>query len=230
MKQVLRDITPPALWRAASRLHRTVLGSSPSDQSGGNRSSAKGVEQPAEYYDRTFANRDHWKQHYTKSHYYPLWTVVADRIRHLGANRILDIGCGPGQVACLLRDIGVEDYKGLDFSSARVEGARRVCPQFEFRCADVFTDDLLETYDYDCVLTMEFLEHVERELDVLNRVRSGTTVVATVPNFGDAAHVRHFDDVGQVQERYGPVFRELDVTPILANERGITYYLMQGTR
>jgi len=156
--------------------------------------------------------------------------VIADRVRQAGAKRILDIGCGPGQVACLLRDIGVPQYKGLDFSPARLARAREVCPEFEFVAADVFQDDSLESYPYDCVLMMEFLEHIERDLDVLQRVCPGTSVLATVPNFPAAGHVRHFADPREVEARYRPLFERLSVTALLADQRGTKYFILQGTR
>ena len=225
MKKILRDITPPSLRRSASKFRRAMK-----DRATRGQEFEYGVEQPPEFYDGTYESRDHWKSHYTDSRYYPLWTVIADRIHRSGCRRVFDIGCGPGQVACLLRDRGVPEYKGLDFSMARVSRARVVCPEYEFVAADVFKNDLLETYLYDCVLMMEFLEHIERDLDVLKRIRPGTTVLATVPNFPGAGHVRHFDNIKGVEVRYGPLFTELDVAAILANERGKTYFILEGTR
>ena len=225
MKHILRDIIPPIVWRSFSRLPKVIINSSTQEPQ-----FDYGVEQPPEFYDQRYNQGEHWKEHYTDSYYYPLWTVIADRIRHIGAQRILDIGCGPGQVACLLRDIGVREYKGLDFSTARVARARAVCPEYEFIAANVFEDNLLETYHYDCVLIMEFLEHIEQDVEVIKRVRPGTTVLATVPNFPDAGHVRHFDSVNEVKVRYSPLFSKLEVTTILANKHGKTYYILQGTR
>ena len=225
MKHILRDSTPPILRQIASKFRRAMR-----DRSTRGQEFEYGVEQPSEFYDETYERRGHWKTHYTESHYYPLWTVIADRIRRLGSEKVLDVGCGPGQVACLLRDLGEPEYKGLDFSTARVSRARAVCPEYEFVAADVFENGLLETYHYDCVLMMEFLEHVERDVDALERVRPGTAVLATVPNFPSAGHVRHFDDIGEVEVRYGPLFTELDVAAILANERGKTYFILQGRR
>lgn len=189
-----------------------------------------GVEQPAEFYDATFDKCDHWKQHYCASHYYPLWTVIADRIRRAGVKSVLDIGCGPGQVACLLRDNGVPRYHGLDFSAARITQARSVCGEYEFVQADVYKDDLLEVLDYDCLLTMEFLEHVERDLDVLRRVRPGVFVLATVPNFPAAGHVRKFENCDAVHERYGSLFKSLDVMPLLADDTGRKHFVLEGVR
>ncbi len=189
-----------------------------------------GVEQPPAFYDETFRRGAHWKEHYTDSHYYPLWTVIADRIRRSGAARVLDIGCGPGQVACLLRDMGIDEYIGIDFSPERVAHARAVCPEYTFYSADVFATELLEDYPYQCVLLMEFLEHIERDLDVLERIRRGSLTLATVPNFAAAGHVRYFANCEQVQSRYGHYFSEFDVTEILSNQHGKTYFILQGIR
>jgi 2-polyprenyl-3-methyl-5-hydroxy-6-metoxy-1,4-benzoquinol methylase len=225
MKNILREIIPPILWRSLSRLRRAMRTVATQGQR-----FEYGVEQPAEFYDRSYEERTHWDKHYTDSHYYPLWTVIADRIRRAGVKRILDVGCGPGQIACLVRDIGVPEYKGLDFSTARVAKARAVCPEYEFVAANVFEDNLLETYHYDCVLMMELLEHIEQDVNVLKRVRPGTTVFATVPNFPAVDHVRHFDSVNDVEVRYSPVFSKLEVDAILAKNRGNIFYILQGTR
>jgi SAM-dependent methyltransferase len=225
IERVAREIIPPILWQGASQLRKVVRKSL-----GKRRRFKYGVEQPADYYDAAFDEAEHWKQHYTASHYYPLWTVIVDRVRRCEAKSILDIGCGPGQVACLLRDVGVEKYVGLDFSPKRVDRARRTCSEFKFVSADVFQNDSLEKLDYDCVLMMEFLEHVERDLEVLRRVRQGAELLGTVPNFAARGHVRHFANEAEVRQRYEPMFRELDVTPVLANDRGNTYYLLQATR
>ncbi|MDE0940251.1 MAG: hypothetical protein OSA43_09870, partial [Pirellulales bacterium] len=83
---------------------------------------------------------------------------------------------------------------------------------------------------FDCVLIMEFLEHVEQDIDVLTRVRPGTTVLATVPNFAHEGHVHHFNSVAEVESRYSSVLSQLNVVAVLENEAGKTYYVLQGTR
>jgi SAM-dependent methyltransferase len=187
-----------------------------------------GAEQPPEYYDEVFRAANHWRRHYTKSHYYPLWTIIADRIQRAGINSIIDIGCGPGQVANLLRDKGVSKYLGVDFSPARVEQAREVCPDYDFVVADVFETDLLETYTYDCALIMEFLEHVENDLEVLKRIKAGTFMLATVPNFPARRHVRYFNSVDEVRKRYKQCLESIRVDEHLADTKGKKYYILEG--
>ncbi|QDT52887.1 bifunctional 3-demethylubiquinone-9 3-methyltransferase/ 2-octaprenyl-6-hydroxy phenol methylase [Caulifigura coniformis] len=217
----LRGMTPPFLWKTGLKLGRRF---------GFVEKFQYGKEQPAAYYDQRFDLSDHWKLHYTRSHYYPLWTVVADRLRRAKVRTILDIGCGPGQVACLLRDRGFENYTGLDFSPNRVKAAKDCCPTLNFVVADIFASTVLEEHPYDCVLTMEFLEHIERDLEVLSRIRPGTFVLATVPNFPAAGHVRHFRDVDEVCQRYESLFSSLEVYAILADEGGRRHFVMEGRR
>jgi SAM-dependent methyltransferase len=188
-------------------------------------------ERSARFYDFTFRlfgrNLQH---HYTSSRYYFLWAVIAERLRQAEASAVLDIGCGSGQLACLLRDQAiVNTYIGIDFSLRRIEQARKVCPQFEFELTDAFKTPLLDTFDYDTVIATEFLEHVREDHAILGRIRPGALFIGTVPDFPSVAHVRHFGDVQEVSARYGAHFEDFDVTPFLAPGRK-TYFLIQGVK
>nr|WP_161593685.1 class I SAM-dependent methyltransferase [Parerythrobacter lutipelagi] len=192
--------------------------------------SDRGVEQDADFYDAKVRDVAHWTVHYTQSHYYPIRTVVADRLNRSGRSRVLDIGCGSGQVGAMLADLGLADYLGVDLSPGMVRQASKACPSFEFRVADIHHDNVLESHDYDCVIMLEFLEHIEADLAVIERIRPGTLVLGTVPNFGARSHVRHFRDSGEVRDRYGALLAELDVSEIRANERGAKFFVLQGIR
>lgn len=188
----------------------------------------KRKEQGAAFYDRSFSNHDHWRRHYTESRYYPMWTVIADRISRSQVSSILDIGCGPGQVAQLLRDRGIPTYLGIDFSPERIRQAKLVCPEFKFVVANVFGTDLLSNHEYNGVVCLEFLEHVKRDVKILESLRPGTLFWGSVPNFGGEAHVRHFRGTKEVIKRYGKCFDDLRVDEHLANNKGLKYFLLEG--
>ena len=59
----------------------------------------------------------------------------AERVR--GRGPVCDIGCGPGEVACYLRDQGVEDVLGIDISPGMVEQARKLNPGVTFHQGDM---------------------------------------------------------------------------------------------
>jgi 2-polyprenyl-3-methyl-5-hydroxy-6-metoxy-1,4-benzoquinol methylase len=231
---LLRDITPPVLVRLlrpsrSNGPRRATNGMRPR-QNGSHAPAADGHEQDATYYDDTFHRSEHWLRDYTESHYDPVWAVVADRITRAGVTSVVDLGCGPGQVAALLHEKGVPRYLGVDFSDARIQRAREVCPEYEFLAADIFESDVLSARDYDAVVATEFLEHIDRDLDVLDAIKPGTHVFGTVPNFGGEGHVRHFETPDAVRARYGSRLADMDVHVHRADTRGRTFFLLDGVK
>lgn len=224
LKHTIVDISPPFLIRVAYKLYLTIKKTFLKNHY------VYGIEQPSSFYDKEFEENEHWQMHYSHSPFYSFWTVISDRIMIAGVKRILDVGCGSGQLACLLYDIGISEYCGIDFSPERIKYARTLCPEYSFVEADVLSSNLLETFDYDCILSTEFLEHIDNDLKVIERIRPYTTVIASVPNFPCAGHVRYFKNISEIKQRYGRFFDELYVTKIIANDRGHAHYLLQGKK
>src|SRR5690348_14411985 len=82
-------------------------------------------EKGSDFYDRTFDADDYWRRHYTGTEDYACWTVIIDRLRSSNARRLLEIGCGSGQLAHALLDAGfLDSYCGFDFSTHRLAQAR----------------------------------------------------------------------------------------------------------
>lgn len=217
---LLRDIVPPVALRGAialvARRHRSDHRAEQPGQKG------------SEWYDASFDAGGTGARHYTESEYYFLWSVIADRIQRTTARSILEIGCGSGQLACLLQDKVACKYVGFDFSRTRVEFARKAYPSLSFMQQDAFQTDLFTTCDYDAVVCTEFLEHVEEDTVALNRIRKGSRFYGTVPNFPFVSHVRHFDDEDAVLARYSNHFRDLRVDKFPADAKGKVFYLLDG--
>jgi 2-polyprenyl-3-methyl-5-hydroxy-6-metoxy-1,4-benzoquinol methylase len=216
MKLIIKEVTPPIITRLIKKLRVRYV-----------------REKNAEFYDRVYDGSSYGKtdydEHYTESRYYPLWTIIVDRLLKQGNNTsILDIGCGPGQFASFLRDKGFVNYLGVDFSPVAIAQARRVCSEFEFVVADMFQTDIPVTHTYNAVICMEFLEHVEEDIEILRRIRSGTYFLGTVPNFPFEAHVRYFHNANDVDNRYKTVFECLSVDTHFADKKGKQFFLMDG--
>jgi 2-polyprenyl-3-methyl-5-hydroxy-6-metoxy-1,4-benzoquinol methylase len=220
----LRHIKPSQLWKRAASLRRVLFNRPHSERW------EFGREQPSAFYDERFAQKAVQDEHYSQSHYYPLWTVVADRLKRAGVRKVIDVGCGQGQFACLLRDQEILNYLGVDFSALRLEHARRICPEFRFETTNIFESNVLQTGDYDAVVLLEFLEHVERDLDVLEMIRPGTLVMGTVPNFPDVGHVRYFHSAAQVRSRYEGVFSGLRVDSVRGTRGQQTFFVIEGSK
>jgi len=137
-----------------------------------------------------------YHRHYRDTPYYPMWQRAALYLNK--DSRILDLGCGPGQFAHMLFDMGVKHYRGIDFSSEAIRLARKTGG--DFACEDILTCDW---GDYDVVVCLETLEHIENDLGVIKRIGKGRRVVFSVPDYDSPTHVRTFRDMAAVKRRYG---------------------------
>jgi SAM-dependent methyltransferase len=190
-----------------------------------------GAELASTWYDDAYRTKDAYKQPFFLSPYYSLWTVIVDRLHRYGARRLLDVGCGPGQFAELVRDWGFEHYTGIDFSPQAIQMARSVVPEFDFVVADARCANSYRTIDYDAIVCTEVLEHIEDDFGVLSCFRPDAPCLCTVPNFPYESHVRHFRSTTEVMDRYGGFFEALTVTRIKGTSgRDVQYFLMDGLR
>ncbi|MFC1596895.1 class I SAM-dependent methyltransferase [Planctomycetota bacterium] len=221
IKRLAWAVTPPILWLAA----RAALGRIPR-RAGGMREG----EQNSAYYDRVYAERVTYHAHYSTSPYYFLWSVIADRLLGAGVSSVLDVGCGPGQFADLLRDRGMERYCGVDLSRTALRLARSVCPEWEFTFADALETELFDTLDYEAVVCMEVLEHLDSDIELLKRVPPNVRFYGSVPSFPDTAHVRYFSHCDAVFERYGSLFHEFRVDPLAYGDNGRQLFVLQGVK
>jgi SAM-dependent methyltransferase len=210
LKSMLRDFTPPIVRRVV----RTVM--------------AK--ERKADWYDKVFKESTEYDCHYIKSHYYFIWCVILDRVMRSGAQSVLDIGCGPGQVASFFQYKGLQRYFGLDLSTVAIEKARKLCPNYQFKVENALETDVLARVDYDTAISMEFLEHVTEELEVLKKLKPGTRFFGTVPDFPYPSHVRYFSSSDEVQQRYRSLFTTLDVDEFQAPNGTQRYFLLEGVK
>lgn len=184
----------------------------------------------ASWYDAAYRVSDSYSLPYWESHYYFLWSVLAERIRAGRAQHVLDIGCGPGQFAACLFDLTpVQTYTGLDFSPHAIEMARRACPRGQFIVGDATTTTLHEETPHDVVTCTEVLEHVPNDHGVIARFKSGVRCLCTVPNFPYPSHVRHFTSSDEVVQRYAAFFHRLDVWTLRVTRENV-FYLLDGVR
>lgn len=183
-------------------------------------------EAKAEWYDDVYRVSEEYGVHYRKSPYMPVWESIAERI---GApTAVLEIGCGPGQLAHFLHDEGLlSEYVGFDLSSVAVSSARERVPGRRFEVADVHTTDLIDASHFDLVVCTEVLEHIQHDREVLRRIPAGKRVIATVPDFPSETHVRWFNGSRSVERRYRKSLAGLTVNPIRRD--GWTIFILDGT-
>ena len=157
-----------------------------------------GTERDAKYYDAFMRNAE-YRQHYSTCWYFYMWKIVLRQIKKDA--RILEVGCGTGQFAEMLFDSGFDKkkYHGFDFSSAGIEWCMRLGDMFSVGNA---LDAKQYDHDYDTVVCLEVLEHINQDIELLQNIKIGTTMIVSVPESDDPSHVRAFLTEESVRERY----------------------------
>ena len=83
--------------------------------------------------------------------------VVREQLRPVPGERILDLGCGPGDLVELLPEV---EYLGVDRNPDYIRAASaRAHPGAEFRCADVRTVEL-PAAGFDAVIAVGLMHHL----------------------------------------------------------------------
>jgi ubiquinone/menaquinone biosynthesis C-methylase UbiE len=162
--------------------------------------------------------------------------------------RILEVGCGPGDLAARLLDTGPAnpshpiDYTGIDVSEGAIAAAREASPHRDFRVASAYAlpfDDA----SFDMVIACEVLEHLERPADAIREIArvSNKHLLLSVPwepawrllnlargkyvaRLGNTpGHVQHFSRA-MIRGLVGPSFA------ILAEERPLPWTMLLAAR
>ena len=184
-------------------------------------------ERSAEASDAASARRA-----YARSPSYFLWAIIVDRIRRAGFKRVLELGCGQGQLAEFLLDQGVKQYVGVDASDGALERARRQAPGGIFVTADIRETAAHLTYEHDVIICTEVLERIATDLHVVSRFALEKHCVCSVSSVGSGmSQVRNFRSASDVETRYARFFRSFDVTTLEhPQSAGAQLFLFEGIR
>jgi len=132
---------------------------------------------------------------------------ICRRVMVLKPARIVDLGCGEGQIAHAISQLPLSfDYLGLDMNERSVEEARRLTPGLRFECADILTRDP-DVGSADMVICLEVLEHLADPQRALAQVMQWTCrdAIVSVPwepyfRIGNFLRIRHLGRWGNHPE------------------------------
>ena len=178
----------------------------------------------AKYYDKIYRENRQYMRHYKVSPYYQIWKRTLAFIPT--GSSVLDIGCGTGQYASMLRDNKRVTYCGVDFSPIAISIAKKKC-KGKFVCEDAFGFEW--TDGIDIVVILEFLEHIADDKYFLNRLPVGIKFIASVPNYASNGHTRIFLSPQAVRDYYKDILDIEDIQTFhLDNHNEI--YLFHGNK
>jgi len=117
--------------------------------------------------------------------------------------RVLDVGCGVGQVVGRLAQGGFEAH-GVDVSEPNIDRARKVCPNCQIYDG---TRLPFPGGEFDRVVVVDMLEHVADEAafvaELARVTRPGGRLIVNTPHLKETALRRFRHALGQTDERHG---------------------------
>lgn len=162
------------------------------------------INRPSTYYDECYRTSDEYKKPYTESVYFNLWRKVVELTpKEL---TLTELGCGVGQFAEMIQaECKPLKYSGYDFSVEAIEQCKlRGLTDYTFEVADLQETQFGTAHNF--FIALEIFEHTD-DYQIIKNLGLGKTIVFTVPDFNDIAHVRYFHSINEVVERYKNVIR-----------------------
>lgn len=158
-----------------------------------------GERKNSKWYDKAFSEMKMYQVDYKSIGYFPMWKEILNRIDK--KDKIIELGCGVGQFAHMIKDFGYTYLSGYDFSSVAIEKASKRVPEYDFYLEDLENIPLeIVTDDADVVIMCEFLEHIEDDISILKQINK--RMIITLPNFDGTSHIRFFKTLKDVIKRY----------------------------
>jgi len=91
-------------------------------------------------------------------------------------SRILEIGVGAAFYTRILRDLGVENYSGVDIADVLFAEHIKQFPNFKFIKKDITQDEI--DGNYDLILMIDVSQHIVKEEKIINALNSVKSMMA----------------------------------------------------
>jgi 2-polyprenyl-3-methyl-5-hydroxy-6-metoxy-1,4-benzoquinol methylase len=111
-------------------------------------------------------------QLYMSQKLYEVLRAVSEKGHDLGADKILEVGCGGGRWTRFIAEITMapENIKGTDLSGPRIEVARRMNPAIAYEVSDLVETPI--TDKYDIILAWDVFMHLRTEDQIRKALRN----------------------------------------------------------
>lgn len=183
-----------------------------------------GYERLRQYYDQAYSEREQYSLAFKAEDTWMADVFLSVQKMLSKTEGIIELGCGSGQLAELLVRKGYNYLMGVDFSKVAIDMAyERLKNKDMFLLYDLYDLDL-SMMTFDTVICLETFEHIDGDIEVIEKIPTGKRVIFSVPDFDDPAHVRFFKSNTELVDRYGDCFEEMNIEQIG------TSYLVNATR
>jgi SAM-dependent methyltransferase len=181
-------------------------------------------EKDASYYDRVYETG------YSTQAYRPIYEAVLDFLDRMSAPRVLEVGCGTGDLAHQLVDRKIP-YRGFDISPVAVQRCRALgVPGVTVGSA--YEAENYLPHDFTVIVALEVFEHIDDRV-AIGHFPEGTHVLFSVPNFVETSHLRAYQDPSKdIVEYYTGLLSVGQVLPfqfVAPDGQMLTIFLVHAT-
>lgn len=171
-------------------------------------------ERDNQYYDGCYkVNKTYVKHPKDIKAYYFLWKKAVNYLLENPHKYVIDLGCGPSHFGRMLvsDNVKFDKYIGYDFSKVALDMARKNCSDDRclYKLADLNKLDYIKDAENEgCQMsetlftTFEFLEHINGDIPILEKIPVGCKVIFSVPSYYCMGHVRRFKTIEEIKDRY----------------------------
>ena len=172
-----------------------------------------------DYYGRL--NDEDFARRYSAENRARQQKLLKELAAHTGGRRLLDVGCGDGQLLQTARDEGW-DAHGIDLS----ETAIRCCHRRGLSASRTdFFDVALDERRFDVIVMSELIEHVPSPQRFLKRAEelldNGGVAYLTTPNFGSLARRMLGGSWSVIHPEHIGYFERPTLRKLVSNETGL---------
>ncbi len=148
------------------------------------------------------------------------------------SERILQIGCGSGNLARVMIYDNYKYVRGVDAAESVIKAAQnsmatRHRSKFVF---GYFDDAEMYNIEYDTVICTEVFEYSDCDIEVLASVKEGAKVIFTIPGYPNERFPRWFRSEREIKERYKELVEVKSVGDIVFNSDHCKLYIVNAVR
>lgn len=143
---------------------------------------------------------------------------------------VIEIGCGNGNFAEELKNIGIKSYLGIDINEEKVKEARKKVPEFPFLIDNIFNIYKILNHA-DFIVALEVFEHLENDIDLIKKIDKGQKIIFSVPNSPYKKEHKRWFELDGWKERYEKLFNfEAIITIQHPTKKDKRAFLFIGTK
>jgi 2-polyprenyl-3-methyl-5-hydroxy-6-metoxy-1,4-benzoquinol methylase len=159
-----------------------------------------GSEQPENYYNLKMSQYNKRGDRF----YNIVYNKIIELLPQEKNIKILDVGCGRGTFIGILLSNNYSNICGIDFSEWCINYCRNKfdsIPFIKINLKNILCFKLI-IENFSIIISTEVMEHILDDISIIKAIPKDHIFIFSVPNFDNEGHVRWFNNIDEIKNRY----------------------------